>query len=109
MASLIISRQARDGTAFVLRDLSVTAGHVVAAGYAETFENLYERLKCFPDSGAPRPAVSVFARIGVISPHVVIYEFDPASGGPVAIQRTVQGRRKIAGRVLVRDAPSTAP
>lgn len=109
MASLIVSRQAQDDTAFVLRDLSGTAGHAVAARYAEAFENLYERLKSFPDSGAPRPAVSVFARIGVISPYVVIYEFDPASGGPVTIQRIVHGRRKITGRMLVRNTPSTAP
>jgi toxin ParE1/3/4 len=62
-------------------------------------------LKNFPDSGAPRPAVSPIARIGVISPYLVIYEFDPASGGPVTIQRIVHGRRKITGRMLFRNAP----
>ena len=105
MASLIISKQAQADTDAVLRDLFLNAGHAVAARYATAFETLYERLQRFPDCGARRPAISPFARIGVVPPYLVIYEFDPASAGPVTIQRIVHGRRKITGRMLVRDSP----
>ena len=103
MTRLIVSRQAQTDTAYIVRDLAARAGFAVAAKYTASFESLYERLLQFPDSGAPRPAVARRARIGVVSPYVVIYEFDASISDAVTILRVVHGRRRITGELLLTD------
>ena len=106
MPRLVVSLQAQADTTYVIRDLAAKAGMAVAAKYAAAFENLFDRLLQFPDSGAPRPAIAQHARIGVVSPYIVIYEFDAATSDAVTIMRVVHGRRRITGKLLLTDLPT---
>jgi toxin ParE1/3/4 len=106
MARLIVSLQAQADTAYIIRDLTGNAGHAVASNYAASLKNLYERLVRHPNSGAPRPAVAPHARIGVVSPYIVIYEHDEATSDAVTIMRILHGRRRITGKLLLADLPT---
>ncbi len=102
MARVIVSLLAQADSAYIIIDLVAKAGHRVAAKYASDFEALCERLAIHPDSGPCRPAIGERVRIGIVSPYIVIYEYEPASG-IVTIFRIVHGRRKITGDLLVGD------
>jgi len=106
MTRLVVSLQARADTAYVIRDLAAKAGNAVAAKYTASFETLFDRLLRFPDSGAPRPAIARHARIGVVSPYIVIYEFDAVTSDAVTIMRIVHGHRRITGKLLLTDLPT---
>jgi toxin ParE1/3/4 len=99
MARVIVSLLAQADTNEIVTDLAEKAGYNVAAGYAASFEALYERFAVHPDSGAPRFAIGPDIRIGIASPYVVIYGHDKASD-TVTIFRIVHGRRKISGKLL---------
>ena len=51
----------------------------------------------FPRSGARRPGLGRNARIGVIAPYVVIYDY---KRDEVLIQRIIDGRRNITRRLM---------
>jgi toxin ParE1/3/4 len=106
MARVIVSPQAQADTAYIIRDFAGKAGHAVASGYAASFENLYDRLAQFPNSGAPRPAIAQHARIGVVSPYIVIYEHDEQTSDIVTIMRIVHGRQRIIGKLHLTDLPT---
>jgi toxin ParE1/3/4 len=53
----------------------------------------------FPKSGARRPGLGRDARIGVVAPYVVVYDYQQDT---VMILRIVDGRRNITRR-LVRE------
>jgi toxin ParE1/3/4 len=105
MARLIVSLLAQADTAYIARNLTAKAGHVVAARYLDSFEKLYDRLTHHPASGAPRPAIGPPIRIGIVSPYIVIYEHD-ARQDIVSILRIVHGRRRITGELLLTDIQS---
>ena len=106
MARVIVSLQAQADTAYIIRDLTAKAGYAVASDYAATFENLYDRLAQYPNSGVPRPAVAKHARIGVVLLSIVIYEHDKDTSDIVTIMRIVHGRRRITGKLLLTDLPT---
>ena len=88
MAQLVVSDQAAlDATAIVAM-LNDTAGADVAARYRRAIEVLFERLATFPRSGMRRPALGRLARIGVVAPYVVIYDYRPDN---VTILRILDG------------------
>ncbi len=99
MARVIVSLLAQTDTAAIVADLANSAGRRVASEYIASFEALYARLAAHPDSGAPRPAIAPHVRIGIVSPYIVIYEFDRAIDA-VTILRIVHGRRRITGEIL---------
>jgi toxin ParE1/3/4 len=104
MARVIVSLLAQADTTDIITYLAGQAGYGVAVGYAASFEALYERLASHPDSGAPRPAIGHHIRIGIVSPYIVIYEYDKVSD-MVTIFRFVHGRRRITGKMLTGDKP----
>ena len=99
MARVIVSLLAQADTVDVVVDLRNAAGHAVAAEYAISFEALYGRLAVHPNSGAPRSGIARRVRIGIVSPYIVIYDYDRAKD-VVTILRIVHGRRKITGKLL---------
>ncbi|MGD9885153.1 MAG: type II toxin-antitoxin system RelE/ParE family toxin [Reyranella sp.] len=79
--------------------LTDQAGKDAAGRYRADIEGLFKRLAMFPRSGARRRALGRNARIGVISPYVVVYDL---VDDEVLILRIVDGRRSISRR-LIRD------
>lgn len=100
MARLRVSRQAEIDAASIVAMLTDKAGPKVAGRYRNEIEALFERLAFFPRSGARRPSLGRNARIGVISPYVIVYDLLDEE---VLILRIVDGRRNITQR-LVRDS-----
>jgi len=99
MAHLRISRQAEIDAAAIVALLTDQAGKEVAGRYRADIDALFERLATFPRSGARRRELGRNARIGVISPYVIVYDL---VGDDVLILRIVDGRRDITRR-LIRD------
>jgi toxin ParE1/3/4 len=102
MARVVVSLLAQSDTRYILSGLAAVAGLGVASKYAAEFEALYERLTVHPESGPSRSAIGQYVRIGVVSPYVLIYEYDHASD-VVTIFRIVHGRRRITGKLLCGD------
>lgn len=75
MARVVVTPSADADTAEIIAYLDAKAGYGVAAKYNASFEQLYDDLADFPDSGAPRPKVGAKIRIGIVSPYIVIYRY----------------------------------
>ena len=103
MARVIVTPSADADTAEIIAHLDAKAGHGVAAKYNASFEQLYDNLADFPDSGAARPEVGAKIRIGIVSPYIVIYRHTETDG-VVRVLRIVHGSRRITGK-LIRGAP----
>ena len=101
MAKVTVSFTAQRDETNILRDLARKAGRAVAARYAADFDRLYARLGAYPDSGAPRPKLGKFARIGIVPPWLFIYDYDAADDA-VVVLRAVHGQRRITARLLRR-------
>ena len=103
MARIIITPSADADTAAIIHDLGKKAGKIVAARYDADFDQLYENLAQFPESGAPRPALGKDVRFGVVFPYIIIHEY-AGDDDIVYILRIFHGRRNITRRLL-RQAP----
>jgi toxin ParE1/3/4 len=101
VARVVITSLADADTAKILNDLNKQAGANVADRYDAGFDNLYQRLAQYPDSGAPRPKLGAYVRTSVVSPYVVIYEH-LEDDDVVMIMRIVHGRRRITRHMLKR-------
>ncbi len=99
MARVVVSPVAQADTATIIRDLAAKAGHGVAAGYAASFEALYDRLAAHPESGAPRPSYGRHVRIELVLPYVVAYRYIPDSA-LVGVIRVLHGSRHITRKLL---------
>src|SRR5579885_2008737 len=76
MARLVVTADAGADTDGILSYLAQEAGVQVAEKYARQFRVAIERLLNWPESGAPRPHLGEAVRIAVVSPYVLIYEYD---------------------------------
>jgi toxin ParE1/3/4 len=101
MARVVVTASADADVAAIISDLAAKAGASVALRYHAEFDALYRRLEQFPESGAPRPALGRFVRIGMVSPYVVIHE-SMKTRDTVTIMRILHGRRRITRRLLAR-------
>ena len=101
MTRLIVSRQAETDIDEVLNYLEREAGVRTARSYAERFRKSIELLTEFPGGGALRPALGPKARISIVYPYVLIYDYDEG-GDTLAILRIVHGRRNITKRLVLR-------
>ncbi len=106
MARVVITGLADADSTAIIHDLTSTAGELVADRYEADFDALYRRLERFPESGAPRPALGAYVRIGVVPPYNVIHEYIEAND-TVTIMRIVHGRRRITRGMMKR--PTTFP
>lgn len=99
MARLVVSPQAELDAAAITAMLIDEAGSEVGRRFRRDVDDLFGRLTMFPRSGARRPGLGRNARIGVIAPYVVVYDYERDE---VLIQRIIDGRRNITRR-LVRE------
>jgi toxin ParE1/3/4 len=99
VARIIITSPADADTAKMIADLAASAGAFVAERYNARLDSLYDRLSDFPEIGAPRPLLGPHVRISIISPYLVIYEYDKAAD-TVTIMRVAHGRRKITPKFV---------
>jgi len=88
-------------TAVILDDLASKAGLRTAEKYGRLFDRLYERLADHPASGARRPALGPDARIGIVSPFIIIYDYNEQDD-TVTVLRVLHGKRDITRGLLGR-------
>lgn len=100
MARLIATARFRSDTDDILDYLERLAGSRVAENYGHRFRATIDRLVQFPQSGAPRPALGQNARIAIVSPYILIYDYT-AEDETVVLLRVLHERRNIT-RTLVR-------
>jgi toxin ParE1/3/4 len=99
MAKLAISFSAQADAVRIARYLAANAGQAVANKYVAAFDHLYMRFADHPESGAPRPSLGRYVRIGIVLPYIVIYEYYKTDD-VVMIMRVIHGQRKITRRML---------
>lgn len=97
MARLVITIRAGRDAAAIIAMLADNAGPETAARYRRDIDALYGRLILFPRSGARRPSFGRHARLGVVEPYVVIYDYRP---DVVTVLRVLDGRRKLTRRLI---------
>ena len=99
MARLIVADPARLDVREILAMLAQVAGRRVARRYGANLKAMYRYIAQFPAAGAPRPPLGPHARIRVVSPFVMIYDY---ADGVATILRVVDGRRDISAELLKR-------
>lgn len=83
----------------ILDYLQHEAGSANAAKYGRLFDRQLDLMKRLPGAGAPRPELGVFTRIAVVSPYVIIYDYDTGLD-EVFVLRVLHGRRNITQKLL---------
>jgi plasmid stabilization system protein ParE len=99
MARLVVAGPARLDVREILINLSQVAGIAVTRRYGARFKAMYRYIAQYPAAGAPRPALGQHARIRVVQPFVIIYDY---SENDMTILRVVDGRRQITPELLAR-------
>jgi len=94
MARIVVASTADADTDDIIAYLAAEAGRNTAARYIALFDALYDRLSIHPESCVKRPDLGPDARIGIVKPFVVIYDYRPASN-TVTILRILHGHRDI--------------
>jgi toxin ParE1/3/4 len=97
MARVVVTDLAKRDLRRILSDLAARAGYRVAERYAEDFKVAYRRLRSFPDSGPPRPALGRDTRIVLVLPYIVIYE---SRAGTATVLRVMHGKRNITRDII---------
>jgi|HubBroStandDraft_3_1064219.scaffolds.fasta_scaffold315334_2 toxin ParE1/3/4 len=101
MTRLVTAFRFRSDTNAILNYLAEAAGPRVAARYSGRFEEAILRLASFPESGAPRPALGDNARVAIVQPYLLIYDFTP-DDNTLTLLRILHGRRNITRGLLGR-------
>jgi toxin ParE1/3/4 len=101
MTRLVVTAEAESDTYEILAYLEREAGPSIAAEYGRRFLSALERLIDLPETGAPRPSLGPCARIGIVSPYVLIYDFVREDNSLVLL-RILHGRRNITHDLLKR-------
>ena len=101
MTRLVVTADAAVDTDDILAFLEREAGPRVAERYAGLYRATIERLLRWPESGAPRPRLGEAVRIAVVSPYVMIYEYN-RDDDTLVLLRMLHGRRNITDRLLRR-------
>ena len=83
----------------ILDYLEIEAGAPTALRYAALFDRQLDFLASYPGSGPRRPALGANTRIAVVSPYVMIYDYDP-SNDVVVVLRVIHGRRNVTRKLL---------
>jgi toxin ParE1/3/4 len=101
MTRLLVTPEAEADINDILDYLHKEAGARVAVSYGHKFATLIERLVESPGIGPPRPALGPDARIGIVPPYLLIYDFT-APDDTLTLLRVVHGRRNITRRLMPR-------
>ncbi|MGZ3305308.1 MAG: type II toxin-antitoxin system RelE/ParE family toxin [Asticcacaulis sp.] len=88
----------------ILNYLADEAGLATMAKYAQSLDALYEHISNYPESCPRRPRLDPEARIGIVSPYVVLYTYSEAYDTATII-RVVHGARRITRKLLRQKTP----
>lgn len=94
MARLIVSPEAQADVSSILSYLRLKAGATVADKYADGLDAAADRLIQHPGIGPPRPQLGADARVTMIDPYLLIYDYH-RDRDVVVVLRVVHGRRNI--------------
>lgn len=101
MTQLIVAREAESDRDAILNYLEQEAGSRTAAAYAERFAASLLRLRDFPALGTPRPSLGPDARVTIVYPYILIYDYS-VSSDTITLLRILHGRRNITARLIPR-------
>jgi toxin ParE1/3/4 len=101
MTRLRITRSAQADIAAAIDYLERHAGPAIASKYADRIRTMVRRLVSFPESGAPRPLLGEFARMVIVYPYVMLYDYEPALD-LLTLLRFVHGKSDIREETLRR-------
>ena len=94
MTRLVVTAAANNDVDKILGYLRRVAGARVAAGYGDRFSRTLDGLLRFPEAGSPRPALGSKARIAIVSPYLLIYEYERQDDALILL-RILHSRRNI--------------
>jgi toxin ParE1/3/4 len=98
---LVVTADAERDTSAVLDYIETQAGRRVAAEFGSRFQQTIERLVALPLSGAPRPSLGPAARIAIVFPYILIYDYT-GEEDTLTLLRILHGRRNITRDLLRR-------
>jgi toxin ParE1/3/4 len=101
MTRLVVTADAEADLDAILSYLESEAGSLVTERYAQRFRTTIVRIIDFPESGAPRPIFGPEARIAIVYPYLVIYDYD-REGDVATLLRILHGKRNISEDLLHR-------
>lgn len=102
MTRLIVAAEAESDLEDILDYLVSNAGRRTAAAYGERFADAIDRILTHPGAGAPRPVLGPDARISIVYPYILIYDFVVADDS-VTLLRVLHGKRDITERMIKRE------
>jgi toxin ParE1/3/4 len=103
MTRLVVAAEAESDIEAILDYLRREAGRATAIAYAERFTDAIERTRAFPRHGAPRAALGPDARIAIVYPYLLVYDF-PAHGDTATLLRVLHGKRDITEQLIKRKS-----
>jgi plasmid stabilization system protein ParE len=86
MTRLVVAVDAGADTGAILEYIEKQAGSRVASEFGVRFRRTIERLVALPFSGAPRPSLGANARIAVVFPYVLIYDYMQEDDTPTLLR-----------------------
>lgn len=92
MTVVVVTHRAQLDVRLILTELYDRAGEQIADRYGAMFQETYRSIGDFPGIGAHRPALGADARIRLVHPYVVIYDYRVETA---TILRVLHGRRRI--------------
>lgn len=105
MTRVIVAAEAEADIGEILAYLEREAGRRTAVAYGERFVQAIERLADFPGHGTPRPALGSNARVAIVYPYLLIYDFN-AAHDTATLLRVLHGKRDITERLINRPGKS---
>ena len=99
MSRLVVTPEAETDINDILDHLVQHAGTSVATAYGSKFRRSIERLLEFPGLGVRRPALGANARIAIVPPYVLIYDY-PDTADTLTLLRVLHGKRDITRRLI---------
>lgn len=99
MAQIAITPAASANLQEIYAYLTSEAGIGTAIKYRQRFDALYRHLVLYPESCPRRPKLDPAARLGIVSPYVVLYTYAPAND-TVSIVRVLHGHRRITRKLF---------
>ena len=101
MTRLVVTSDAVSDFEDIFAYLQQNGGERVAVDYTHRVDITLRRLIQFPRSGSPRPALGAMARAALVSPYLLIYDYDPKEDA-VILLRILHERRNITAELVRR-------
>lgn len=103
MTRLIVATDAERDIGEILDYLEREAGSQTAVAYGQRFVQAIERMADFPGHGTPRPDLGTDARVALVWPYLLVYDFT-AADDTATLLRVLHGKRDITERLIKRPA-----